>query len=92
VACSWGASAGYFEAFLGGLVGEGDAEQVAPLVIRRYFDHQHHFLLLLARERSGKPRQIDQLCTNTTNWCLTWIKFLPSALVTRGWSFGVVKV
>lgn len=23
---------------------------------------------------------------------LTWIKFLPSALVTRGWSLGVVKV
>ena len=23
---------------------------------------------------------------------LTWIRFLPSALVTRGWSLGVVKV
>ena len=23
---------------------------------------------------------------------LTWIRFLPSALVTSGWSFGVVKV
>jgi hypothetical protein len=78
------------------VVGEGGVVELVLRVTRQVLGHQHRFHQnLRVREHSNKPAATlgQYLGEGDRVFCvLTWIKFLPSALVTKGWSLGVVKV
>lgn len=72
----------------------GGAVELAPLEKRPRPGHRHRSRWRqLALVRSSMPENtlVLELYDSRPELC-TWIKFLPSALVTSGCNFGVVKV
>lgn len=72
----------------------------AALAAVRHVALQASLLQIRRRRRWSRPAQVHSsrprimLGTNQIVACRmhTWMRFLPSGLVTRGWSLGVVKV
>jgi len=86
------------EVFQAEFVEGGDEHSWALLASPPRSSHRHHsHLQRPAREHSDMPKKSELAkralrCGKTLASSLTWMRFLPSALVTRGCSFGVVKV